>query len=373
MGAMSTQRGGSKLVRAGLVCAGLLVLGLIVVVGLGLARKAELPPPLWTEADLPPVPAADANAWTLVAGRAPSGELQVALDELPPIYRDEGEGWDAQELARLWTELEDGAFPRRRVMARAESVELIALLDSARARPHFVLRCESYDCQVIDWHSLHGFAIAHALNLALDEQQHEALAFGLDLLRLDQAHSEGASSWLSLVLSLRHLDETLQLLELLVQQPGAEPSQAQLSGLAQAVGELELDSPALEPAVIGEYLVLMAMFEEALGEQPEGGATRNMGLDLVRTRELIDERFELRHAGALAGDVRAAVGVGEPPVKDGPLWWLSNPTGKTMVETMIYFNENMAESIETDLAALREQRELVLALPAIVAANEASH
>lgn len=68
----------------------------------------------------------------------------------------------------------------------------------------------------------------------------------------------------------------------------------------------------------------------------------------------LNERFEARHAGALAGDPSAAFGEGELGFREQSAWWLRNSVGKLALDALLLGPSSLGESVlehQTQIAA----------------------
>lgn len=314
------------------------------------------PPAFDEERDLPPLPPASENGWTVIARRdassfepEPPSALLSSVDEGPPPRAE----WEAMR-----GELEAWELPP----------DARAALDDALARPSFVIACElslTEPCPVMTWVRAHRAAAGLALRDAALGRDEEALARAEQLLRADRDALSQARTVLAAMAASTMTMEAIELTALLgaivSDVEAASPSMGErLDSLERALAELEPASWTLERALIGEAIVI----RRAIDTLPPS-ETRGSGLtpDLARVARLSDEH--MRASIEYARDP-SRVAPPEPP-RAGLLWRALDPAGPLVLETMSTHAVPLVDELEEHAA--RAERRIRVARAALALAR----
>lgn len=288
---------------------------------------------LWTEADLPSLPASAENGWELLQrgsarleDRDLSGDFKVA--------REAGDWEAARRLeGRIAREVESRAFQQSS-----------ATLDAAFARPRFADACPATltsDCKTVHllgYGQVAELAIAHA---ALRGEWEKALGRLSALLRTSLDFERSSRDLVSGSVAAAHRLGALELTRLVLE--GAVREKAVLRRARLEAMTPPIEGPAGDAnerrAVITEYLKFVSAIRMlAPAFRPEELRT-SRGIAAALERLAMDPDDTLLRANAYYAAMMAAVDGGstgslpEPRFREGAVWWIHNPTGKMVLQT----------------------------------------
>nr|MDQ3033561.1 hypothetical protein [Myxococcota bacterium] len=286
-------------------------------------HREEIPPAPFEEArDLPPLPAPADNGWTVLT-RAPEG----AFDDDPPtldLLRGSDGPPDLRALAALHDQLAAWSPPD----------EARAAIDAALARPRFAIACPlelEVQCPTLELLRAHRIAAALALRDAQAGWHQEALERAERLLRLDRDALETSRTIIAAMVSAAAAREAIELTALLGAEIGAQDADAITDGVAAqldatelALVSLEPQRWSLEPALIGEAILLRRGLAVVAADDA------SWAMDRGRIARAFDDYFA--SAIAYARDVAHA----PPPERPTPdaTWRFFDPLGTAALDAL---------------------------------------
>jgi len=348
------------LIKTAAIVAGVLVLAWAVAN----FYPYRVPDPLWTEADLPGVPASG-NGWDHVppATEVEMIELDSSLESIlgaeRPVQMITGAEFQRESL--------DAAF------TQPAAHEALAVVEAVRAEPNFVVDCAFAEpCPQVVWFDLHKLAVLRALQLGLrGTSNDDALALLGDLIRIDRSQLETTRSLLSYTMAVINLRQALVAAQAVILERQAltgdtildrQLDPAPVEALLDEVRKLDPSWRELQQAVIGEYLrhraALLAVSggSDALADFEGPRALLSPGLTLRHW----NREFRQRYAAAEAGEIERALGIGERSPTKTPGWFLLNPGGRLLIAAMMFEVEGTAESLGEALEGIDAQRKGLL-------------
>lgn len=359
------QKAPRRLARLGLrllVFAGVL---LVVWLGAQLALRRPRPAPLWTEADLPPLPPAAENGRALVDARVrPSNSPPDTPRPLQDLLRPTGAA-----PADRWVRVEPLA-PTITSLLKDPSVQpWLTLLDEAYARPRFADACPmSFDanCPMMQPFQAHRLQEVAALQEGLQGRWPEALARAERSLRANLDLMSSARGFVAYTMGMSNAHRSVELIHTLLDghaRAGQPTAGADLTPVASRIvsdlaGLREADLH-MQRAVIGQYLHFVQSLDMVSRGTPMMGVSSTSIaarlFDPGQTLEVANEYFT--RLMAAARDPRA---VKPPePYTLGAGWWLNNATGKRVLSvTLLDFS--YIRDKEAEKAALLTEKESLL-------------
>lgn len=255
----------------------------------------RLPEPLVTEAELPALPAATDNGWTLIAALPrdlsldDSDDITIALAGMQSEDASPSERWDA---------LQEAAPALRGPRSRDEALALDAW-HRAVAAPTFVDACKpnlEQNCAHFLYFQVHQLALVEVAKHAVDGRWAQADQGLTEALRLDRALLATARGSMGATVSASAVIETLALTHLLAHQdpgliPGAVAAVDTLEGLLDG---LDLHRRAALMAYLYSYARLRSV--------EENGTSILVGDDDWRPGAL----YDASHSAALVDSVYLA-------------------------------------------------------------------
>ncbi|WP_106089144.1 hypothetical protein [Enhygromyxa salina] len=328
----------------------------VVFVGANVCTT-EVPPPLWTQADLDnDVPEAD-NGWSLVVA-----ENHVKVPESLAKLVDGSE----RDAERYWADVDQQADALQAFLATDAAREVSDQLDQARARPGFADTCQlggGGACLTIAWRDVHRVGVLRAAALARAGESADASLLLRDLIRMDTAHLQSARYIVSFLVASANMRAALTQANMLAsrldQREVTADTRVAMAELAQVVEAVDIEAINLQRVVIGEYLACaqtLERLESGDAELPDRAkAPPGIGwaFDRGETLRSLNERFEHRYRAAGSNDAAATFGAGEDSPKQEFAWWLRNPVGKLYIDSTIV---DLEWGIEADLEQLGRAR-----------------
>lgn len=266
--------------------------------------------PVWTEADLPPLPPANENGWHdahEITISTPADLTQQVLD---------ANGRGNVEAATEHRDAIDG-FLLRDPAVHAKLEQLEAALD----KPHFVDDCPltlDARCNTVRWADTHRALLLRAYSFRWQDGNAVAVESIDRTLRADIEAARTSRTAISHMVALTALQEALETAEALLGAPGAAPSKA----LENTVSQLQPKDLDARRMVISEYVLIGRPDEKAMGEMLHLHPL--MPCDAGRTDREIDRRARANYEGKPIPE----------PAREGEFWWVWNPRGKTMIDVM---------------------------------------
>jgi hypothetical protein len=293
------------------------VLAALALAWLGLNLHDHEPPaPLWTERDLPPLPAPEDNGWVVLHDRRgafagidarPAEDAVQTILGNPALLREHlADQLHPSEAA--FEDLDEArAICREAFLERARFADACPLEIGASCPAIEILRCHRL---------LHRQALADAAASRWDDVARTAerlLDRGLD-------HAGGARTFLGQAVALAALVEDLALAEALPR--WAEPSA--LAGLRAPIAAITRERLRPELGAMGEYLLA----RRALVEMERAADTGLLG------RLLFDPGETLASLNRCYAPV---AGGGMPTWQEhtaGFGWWMDNPIGDKLLDAL---------------------------------------
>ena len=285
------------------------------------AYPCPSPAPLWTAAELPPLPEASDNGWTAIGDDVP-------LDAgVPDALTDLFDTDETLETELYWQRAESNADALRAWLDA--HADVLTRVEAARARPEFVDDCRiDGPCSTYDWRLAHDLALGQVVDLALRGDRRSAAALLDDLIRMDQAQLERAPGILSVLVGLVNAERAMALAGQLGELDGSTRA-----SLRERVSGFEARSFDLGLMVQTRYLTWWtALSSESGGEALGIEDASFLALDRGLTLHGINERFARQYARAGVGDIAGSCGAGQARVQDQPLAWLHNPMGDRLLD-----------------------------------------
>lgn len=318
----------------------------------------EAPEPLWTERDRPSMGEEASNGWFVVTDTY-RGEIPEPLADLldPPDH-------DAEQF---WQRVEPQAEGLREFLSSDAAREANERVDAARRMPAFVDAFEpNTSHSQLTWLTLHRVASLRAIDLASQGDVAGSSMLLRDLIRMDVAHLESASSLISFLVALANLQDAMTTADMIAQRKAASgDANAALAEIARAVQGVDLEAIDLRKVVVGEYLGSVQVLDLV---DAESTGLESWLYSRALTLHTLNDRFEHRYERAAEHDTFGALGGGELSPEQDFGWWVRNSVGKTLLDTGANAH-SIATSIQEDLAALGETRSVLLSRPAVVAAS----
>ena len=306
-----------------------------------LLRKPP-PAPLWTEADLPPLPDPAANGWVRVqndvARRVPPN-LPAALKSLTA----------PSPASAAWGEVQRNKVAIAEQVAAPQSASWLPTIEAARASPRFADACPSRidaACEELRFFSLHQLYELAVFDAALRGEWEDAFQRAAGLAALDVDYAATSRRALSGTIALKNCVRVVSLIDVLLSgYEAVESSQRiRVAGptartLDSLLGRISEDTLDLRRMVIGEYLFsldgLDAIDRSPGALSPEAGRFGPLArvlFDRGETLRMLNDEYEpiAKYASAPHGPAPDVPG----PHAQGPLWWLRNPTGKQALDTL---------------------------------------
>ncbi len=288
---------------------------IVLVAGLGFVltnlTRTPMPEPVWTEADLPTLPAAADNGWTLLQA-APPGLGRSALAEAPGTL---DKVLEATSVADAQAVLE----PMRALAAQPGAAA--KRCEAAFARRHMAYGCKPLpdsDCTIISFHQCHAWWLTKLL-IAQTSSEPQPIATRLtEQLDKDEEMAATATSLLGQSMVALALEDTVELAWWLKKhRPEA------LNGVQ--LGRLKGRLLNVKQAVMGEYL-----FSAAAIDMTKSNGKR-LFYDAGATMQLLNDTYR----PAREGDYTA---IALPP--RSRWWWWRNAAGRQLLDvTMTFGNE----------------------------------
>jgi len=305
--------------------------------------------PLWTEADLPELPPDAENGWVLfgqgiweISHESPPAHLmKVVHRSFDPEYPEESTtkspeiSWmEALELREEIEDFLDAEANRAAVGLLSESLSLSRFADNEEVS----LTASRSRSPLMHLLEVWRIAFLHALSRAAGGSWEEAAA---DAARMAQGGFDlvvSSRTTLIRAVSLIIVWLSLELAETLLEgweaedgarhgDPGAEAALAGLCATTEAIDTRDIDH--FQP-MISEYLVFADMLEHIMHKHKEPGS--NVIFDRNDTLHLWNELF--RALEPWARNPLGAKWPGIPCPTDSWGWWLYNPLGKKIVDSM---------------------------------------
>ncbi|MBW2459982.1 MAG: hypothetical protein JRI68_36175 [Deltaproteobacteria bacterium] len=323
-----------------------LLLGLIVVAGmvlvLGIVFVAvnlvdeEPGPPVYTEADLPPVPPAEENGWAMLRDTPLHSGTRVdtALTIVVP---------------GALAELSLAEFSAQRVAADEELTEALQSCAQAFEAPRFADGCPmsfEVECPGLIFHQCQRLRAYQILDLAAQGSGGEAVAMAGQLLDATIDHAQTARGLLGQAIALSNLEATLALVGALDRWLPEE----EMVPLLTQLRTFDPDSLRPELALVGEYLLVLNAIEMVRSSGAEDRST--WLLDEGATRKIFDDAYRS------AADGSAFV---LPAQREGLLWWFDNAAGKLIIDGL-HLVDTAWQSVQDRERRIHDQRDALLRL-----------
>lgn len=334
---------GKRWWRKLLLGGGVFVLIVVLVVGgwigANVLLRANQPRELWTEADMPSLPAKQDNGWETFHAEAPRlGRVDADVGGLIKSFAVSSHG-SAQDA---WKQLLASEQQVRDAVSEPAHRPWIELIGRSYAKPAFADACPidiGSDCPWFMLFRAHQLAELAMCVHGIDGKWSDAFAGTERLARGDAALLRSARSLLAQMIALSAAQHTLELLELLL--AGYEQAPRDDVGVAietwkgletaLSVGRGEL---GMERALMGEYILFVRALDVLEKDPAKAGVTRwgsagRIFFDRGETLALMNEDF--------APLMDYAKKPGSPPplrreFAKGALWWLRNPIGRLALD-----------------------------------------
>lgn len=348
--------------RAARIVIGAIASVLILVlawVAAQLLLRRPYPPLLYTEADLPKLPASADNGWELLKNELHAvGDLGRPAKEITEISDPKATFTDR------WTRATAQAQKLSNLARDEKTKQWLGVIDKVAAHPRFVDACPitfEPDCpRSLQFLYLHQMQEAVVLHDALEHRWKEAFVRAEKMMRLDVEFLPSSRSILTQAISRAHVHRTMKLVDVLLdgvaleKQPDQRPDAARLTQLANDFGPLlnAIHEEDLAPlrAVIAEYL-FSAYALDQLAHAPKAGRFSRGSIllyDPGHALEMLNDRFRQYTAFAQRD------GVGDAPQFPlSRLYFLHNPTGHLAVDAT-------RGTLETHIPAIARDRALLL-------------
>lgn len=262
--------------------------------------------PIWTEADLPPLPPASENGWHEAHEITITTPADLTRDVLDDPNKEDVSAANAHRDAIDAFLLHDEA-----VRAKVEQ------LRTAIAKPHFADDCPltlDARCNTIKWADTHRALLLKAYSLGWHEGAEESMKHVATMLRADIEAAQTTRTAISHIVSLTALLETMEMADVLSRRP------AIAHGIEDALEALRPEKLDWRRTVISEYVLLGRPDTRAIGEMLHLHPL--MPYDAGRTDRETDRRARANYDGKPIKE----------PAREGEYWWLWNPRGKTMID-----------------------------------------
>ncbi len=345
----------------GSVLAGLVVLALIWATAQVLLRRPN-PALLFTEADLPKMPAAHENGWEVLRI-----EMHATRDPQRPD-KEIAEICDGKATFEdRWARAEARAQKLSDVAHDEQTKKWIAVADTAAERPKFADACSisfNPDCpSPLQLLALHQLQEAVVLFDAMGSRWEGAFARTAKMMRADIDYLPSARSTLSQAIARAQPHRTMKLVEVLLDGAAQEkkqnrgPETARLAQFARDIDALlkNVHEEDLSPqrAIVAEYL-FSAFTIEHLTDSPQGRPAKGTSIfyDPGHTLEMLNERFEQYIVFARNGNAGEA-----PNFLRSRLWFLRNPLGHLALDGLRFPLENHLLALNKDRALFMKDNE----------------
>ena len=322
----------------------LLLLALVVGgwVGSNLALRHEEPKQLWTEADLPSLPAHEKNGWTTFNRESNSlGRVNSDVNKLVTSLHVSSH----PSPSDAWKEVRSSESEIRTKTSDPSHRPWVELIGRTYAMPAFADACPlelemDMKCNWLGLFRAHQLAELAMLTHALDGRWNEALVGTKRLAFGDAAFVQSSRSLLSQMIGIVNATHTVELVELLLagyQQPNerrAEVNPSTWIELTTALSSVKRSDLTMERAVMAEYLLYVRGLD-VIAEDPRKagmdgwGSASGVFFDKGATLELLNQDFESLM------EFTKKPGSPEPKRQrftEGGLWWLRNPVGKLAMD-----------------------------------------
>lgn len=329
-------------------------------VGVQLVVRRPRPALLFTQSDMPPLPAHGENGWEVL-----QNDVGPTSDPQRPD-REVAELCDPKSTVEdRWALVEARAQKLSHVAQHEHTKKWMALVDKAAALSQFADACpiefEPKCPRPLYLLALHQMQEAVVLHDALGNRWDDALARTERMMRVDVDFLPSGRSTLTQAIARAHVHRSIKLVDVLLVGAAREkergPEGARLVAFARVIDatitKIREDDMAPLRAVIAEYL-FSAYAIEYLTTSTHGRYRQASTIfyDPGHTLETLNERFEQYAAFARAG------GAGAPP--DFPRkwnWFLRNPIGNLALEATRGTLENHIPAISKDRDSLLKDRE----------------
>ena len=313
-----------------MVTIALLSLGLVAVTGLAFVltnlMARPTPAPLWTAADLPALPPAADNGWTVLQVEG-SGDDFAAIGEANAALKQALEATSVADARTALSEM------RMLAAKKGPATERCA---NAFEKQHLAYACTPHPndkCRVIPFHQCHAWWLTQLLvEQTSSDPQPIAERFNRQLDK-DQEIAHTASTLLGQKVVARALTDTVDVaLWLNKHRPEA------LKGVK--LERLKGRMLNVKNAAIGEYMFSTAAIEMVSSED------NHLLYDTGATLQLLNEA----HEPARNGDYSA---IALPPRPT--FWWWHNPVGWHVIELTVGSGADHYRSLEQEEQQRRER------------------
>lgn len=356
--------------------------GLLALIALGVTAGAfavwvgahharqQPPPPLFTEANLPPSPPSAENGWMMVSESRAVHESPAFPPELGPLL----------DPARAESPLLDQARAKREALAAyggsREAKDALSVLEKGLAMPRFAdgcpLRPGQPECLVMPLMKVHRLAALEALRRGVDGDWPGAISLSARLTRADIDAATSSRKLLSHLIAIADmrlgLDVSAALLEGYIQARGKgaaplDPATTEaLRAADAALGAMDPGALSAKRAVTAEYVYTRALIEKAettyLPVLPLSSA---LLFDKVATLEGLNDHF-LEVTARVATRSASPPGSAAPPEAEpepwpeAPSWWTYNAAGKQLLGLMTLEWEPQLRKLEVERARVEAAR-----------------
>ncbi len=308
----------------------------MLALGLNAFRTPRHAQPAWSERDLPPLPPAARNGWTILDANASEYDEIVIPDDLEELLREPN-----------WTKASEAAPAIHAFLAARQMQQGLSLYSRAIGHPRFVDTCSldphaphQTPCDSLMFLRSHKVAELSVIDGALRGETARALATTRDMIRADWDYTASARRLLPTVLGMGMTKRSIALASLLVDrtQAAEQPTDVaeELRKLTLEVSSLEPSRLRLERAAIGEAIqetYSLAQISRGLASAPSW--RRNLVFDQADTQTRIDRYY--RKVVNYVREQTSSPSEPEPPTtRTAFLWWTDNATGKLFLEATVF-------------------------------------
>jgi len=347
----------------------LLFVAVMVALLIGVNRTGSVPPPLWSQSDLPTVPSPADNGWiVLQKGMRSAGRLDIPSAALSICRAD-----SAASAEDRWKTLEREKLVVEKFLAEPATVDVLRLVGEASGKREFADACEvdaMTSCPFLSLLRAHNAAELKVLLDAHENRWSVTWLAAVRLLGMDLGHLKSARTGFSNMAAIASTSRTVELLALLAHRYERRPDGTVaadpevLAGPGAMLDSLSVDGLTMERAVVTEYLFLLSAID-AIQDDPSAAGISHRRWDPL-FRGFFDPaatRAELNQYYSTLGAFARSPGKAHPPpppnLRSGSLWWVHNAAGKLVLEQGLADFGDVIAQYETRKSALAARVKLV--------------
>lgn len=335
------KRGGRPALYAAAVLAGVPLLIVAVWLGMNLISRPE-PDPLFTESDLPQIPPAGSNGFTLLHdrpdaeeyGRKDIGNINLFRNAASPdAFLDPARG--EYEMAKSLAARDDVKKMMRlyrEIMARQVFADTAMPRADGRGDGAFA--------------ALYNSMTATLMARLQEKKQDAAFEIVRDQIKLTMQYVMTARSMDNFRNALSAYDRSLDVLKSMLDRSGGALGPEALSACSEAGSMLRSFNPrvlSLDRIVVYEYILSWKRTFDPSKKDPEASVLRGMKyrklafFDRGATRRLYDDRWKELYEYAKNPDDQTLAGImkkREGRFAAGGFWWFHNAAGKKYLDAI---------------------------------------